>query len=184
MAGVLCAWKLAEAGVNYALIEADEICHGVTRNTTAKITSQHGLCYHKLLRQFGSDKARMYYDINQKALEAYRQMAKTVDCDFETKSNYVYSASSLSALEEEKEALEKLHIPHAFTHELPIPVAVAGAIRFQNQAQFHPLKFASTVTRGLNIYEHTAAREFVGNTVLTDRGRITAVSRTCRMPTV
>jgi len=173
MAGVLCAWKLAKAGVDYALIEADEICHGVTRNTTAKITSQHGLCYHKLLRQFGPDKARMYYDINQMALEAYRLLAKNVDCDFETKSNYIYSAD-LAVLEAERKALEKLRIPHAFTHELPIPVAAAGAIRFQNQGQFHPLKCIAAIAQGLNIYEHTAAREFVGNTVTTDHGRITA----------
>ena len=43
LAGILCAHRLAQDGVNYALIEADRICHSVTRNTTAKITSQHGL---------------------------------------------------------------------------------------------------------------------------------------------
>ena len=174
MAGILCAHKLARSGVDYALIEADEICHGVTRNTTAKITSQHGLCYHKLLRRFGEDKARMYYDINQMALEEFRQLASSVACDFETKSNYSFNTHSEETLEREMLALEQLRIGHAFVQKLPIPVAAGGAIRFQNQGQFHPLKLVSEIAKDLRIYAHTPAREFVGNTVLTDRGRITA----------
>ena len=43
LAGLLCAWRLKQAGVNVALVEADTICSGITKNTTAKITSQHGL---------------------------------------------------------------------------------------------------------------------------------------------
>ena len=45
MAGILCAGFLQRAGVDYALVEADRICSGITKNTTAKITSQHGLIY-------------------------------------------------------------------------------------------------------------------------------------------
>ena len=48
MAGILCAWKLREAGVDCLLLEADRICGGVTAGTTAKITFQHGLCYDKM----------------------------------------------------------------------------------------------------------------------------------------
>ena len=47
IAGILCAKALQEAGVNYILLESGRICSGVTKNTTAKITSQHGLVYHK-----------------------------------------------------------------------------------------------------------------------------------------
>ena len=43
MAGLLCAYRLAQAGVDYALVEANRIGCGITKNTTAKITSQHGL---------------------------------------------------------------------------------------------------------------------------------------------
>lgn len=35
--GLLCAHKLHEAGVEYALVEANEICSGITVNTTAKL---------------------------------------------------------------------------------------------------------------------------------------------------
>ena len=50
IAGVLCALELQNAGVDYILAEADCIGKGVTENTTAKITSQHGLIYSKIFK--------------------------------------------------------------------------------------------------------------------------------------
>ncbi len=43
MAGLLCAYFLKERGVDYLLVEKDTIASGITGNTTAKITAQHGL---------------------------------------------------------------------------------------------------------------------------------------------
>ena len=51
LTGILLAYKLKELGVQYALVEADKICSGVTLNTTAKITSQHGLIYSKISKR-------------------------------------------------------------------------------------------------------------------------------------
>ena len=61
LAGILTACMLRQAGIDYLLIEADRICSGVTRNTTAKITSQHGLIYSKLMNTFDADTARLYW---------------------------------------------------------------------------------------------------------------------------
>ena len=174
MAGILCAYRLAGSGVDYALIEADQICHGVTRNTTAKITSQHGLIYGKLIREFGAEAAWKYWEANETALKEYRKLSCKVECDFEAKDNYIYSADSTKVLEEEMAALEQLDIPAQYVQALPLPFQTAGAIRFRHQAQFNPLKLVSGIADGLNIYEQTAARAFEGNTVLTDHGKITA----------
>ena len=174
MAGLLCAYKLSKKGVDCTLIEADRICGGVTRNTTAKLTSQHGLIYHKLLQMHGPDRARRYWEANEAALEEFRRLAKTIDCDFQPEDNYIYSLNDLTALEAEKAALDSLGIPAEMVKALPLPFPVKGAIRFGNQAQFHPLKFAAGITKDLYIYEHTPARECAGNTVITDNGKITA----------
>ena len=69
IAGILCAYMLDRAGVDYALVEAERICDGITKNTTAKITSQHGLIYHSLIRRFGEEKARLYLEANENAVE-------------------------------------------------------------------------------------------------------------------
>ena len=174
LAGILCAYELKRAGVNYALIEADRVCHGVTRNTTAKITSQHGLIYHKLLRQFGAEKTRLYWEANQRALERYRQLSKTIPCDFEEKDSFVYSLDREVKLEKELSALQSAKIPADYADKLPLPIRTAGAVKFPKQAQFHPLKLAAGVLPGLNIYEQTAAKAFDGRDVVTDRGKIRA----------
>ena len=85
IAGFLCAYMLQNTGIRYALIEADRICGSVTENTTAKITSQHSLIYDKLIRQFGTEKAKLYYEANEEAIERYRDLSKNIDCDFENK---------------------------------------------------------------------------------------------------
>ena len=41
LAGILCAYRLQEAGVECAVVEADRIGCGVSGHTTAKITAQH-----------------------------------------------------------------------------------------------------------------------------------------------
>ena len=108
MAGLLCAYKLTRAGVDCALAEAGRIGGGVTQNTTAKITAQHRLIYDKLIREFGADRARLYLEANQRALEEYRTLCRTIDCDFEEKDAFVYSLDSREKLDRELNALARL----------------------------------------------------------------------------
>lgn len=91
MAGILCAYFLEKSGVDYILAERKTICSGITKNTTAKITAQHGLIYDKLLKSIGLEKAKLYLEANQKALQNYAELCKTIQCDFERKTAYVYS---------------------------------------------------------------------------------------------
>lgn len=176
LAGLLCAYMLTQDGVNCLLIEADTICSGISRNTTAKLTSQHGLIYGKLEREFGPDTARLYWEANEAALAQYRRLSRKFPCDFQEKNAYVYAVEQQDKLEDELSALERSRIPADYVDTLPLPFAVSAAIRFKNQAQFHPLKFAAGIAQGLNIYEHTAARALEGTTVITDHGRIKADS--------
>ena len=59
---------------------------------TAKVTSQHGLIYRKLIRTFGWAKAAHYAQANQEAIRAYRDIiqAEGIDCGWEEKRAYVY----------------------------------------------------------------------------------------------
>ena len=148
MAGILCAHFLRQAGVDCVLAEADRLCAGATGNTTAKITSQHGLVYDGLLRRFGAEKAGMYLHANEAALARYRGMCREIDCGFEEKDAFVYSLDDRGKLEKELAALEKLGFHAGFTDKLPLPFPVAGAVRFERQAQFDPLRFAAAAARG------------------------------------
>ena len=175
MAGILCAYMLQQAGVPYILVEAETIGGGITKNTTAKITSQHGLIYDKLVWRFGVERARQYFEINEAALAKYRHLCRDIGCDFEEKDAYVYSLDQPAKIEKELKALEKLGGRAAFADGLALPFPTAGAVKFPGQAQFHPLKFLFAMARNLNIYEHTKVLQLLeGTTAVTDRGTITA----------
>ena len=115
LAGLLCAHKLAQSGVDYALVEADRVCGGISKNTTAKITFQHGLIYDKLLREFGAEKARLYLEANRAALEEYRNLCRNIDCDFEEQDAFVYSCRDCRKLDRELETLARLRPPPCCT---------------------------------------------------------------------
>ncbi len=172
MAGILTAYFLHQRGVSYVLVEKDRICRGISGNTTAKITFQHGLIYHKLLKN-GESIARAYLNSNREALGIFSRLCRETDCDYEIKDNYVYS-SDINKLEYELEALQKLGCSAGFCEEVPIPVKVAGAVRISDQAQFNPMKFVSHISKGLKIFENTFVREMIGTTAVTDRGKINA----------
>lgn len=174
MAGLLCAYQLHQAGVPYVLAESDTICSGVTKNTTAKLTVQHGLIYHKLIARFGVERARGYLAAQEEALGRYRTLCRHLDCDYEEQDSYVYARDNLRNIERELDALHRLGFPGEFASQLPLPFAVAGGVKFPRQAQFHPLKFAAAISQGLNIYEHTMVKELVGRTAITNHGRIHA----------
>ncbi len=174
LAGLLCAWNLTCSGADCVLIEENRIMHGVSGRTTAKLTSQHGLIYGALLKKYGLEQARLYWQINQNAVEALSTIAESADCGFTRENSYIYSTGGTKTLEAEMAAYDLLGIPAHWTEALPLPFPVSGALCFPNQAQFHPLKLAAHTSSGLRIFENTKALAFIGNRVETPKGIVTA----------
>lgn len=177
MAGLLCAYRLSQAGADCILVEADRICGGITKNTTAKITSQHGLVYDKIIRMFDVETARLYLEANQAALDQYRTLCQDIDCDFVEQDAFVYTTDYQQNIDRELSALKKIGFPAQFLDRLPLPFPIAGAIRFERQAQFHPLKFAAAIVQdqNLRIFEHTKVLELSpGTAIVTNGGKISA----------
>lgn len=174
IAGILTAYFLQQQGVNYVLVEKNKICGGTTSNTTAKITFQHGLIYHKILKSMGTEKAKMYLDANKYAFEKYAEMCANIDCNYEIKDNYVYSTNNRAKLENEVSALEKIGYTSTLCDNIKLPFETVGAVKFPNQAQFNPLKFIAEIAKNLNIYEDTFVTEMIGKTAITPHGKINA----------
>lgn len=176
IAGILTAYMLKQKGREVVLIDAAEIASGNTKNTTAKITSQHDLIYSKLIAEFGEEKARQYAKANELAIKKYKEIIeyKRIECDFEEKPAYVYSLNEVDVLKEEVEAAKNLGIDAEFVQEVNLPFKIKGAVKFNNQAQFNPLKFLRGISNELVIYENTRALEIKENLVVTSGGNITA----------
>lgn len=176
IAGILTAYMLKQKGREVVVIDAAEIASGNTKNTTAKITSQHDLIYSKLITEFGEEKARQYAKANELAIKKYKEIIedRRIECDFEEKPAYVYSLNEVEVLKEEAEAAKKLSIDAEFVQEANLPFKINGALKFNNQAQFNPLKFLKDISNELVIYENTRALEIKENLVVTSGGNITA----------
>lgn len=176
MAGLLTAYYLRERGKRVLILEADEVASGQTERTTAKITSQHGLKYSKLIKQAGIEKARLYAQANEAAIREYERLIRIecIDCQFEKTASYLYSKENEAALQEEARAANTLGIDAFFTKETELPFPVAGAVCFCNQAQFSPLKFVKYICADLEIWENTKVVGFKDDAVITEKGTITA----------
>lgn len=171
--GILTAFMLQKEGIDYLLVEKNRICSGTTQNTTAKITFQHSLIYSKLLKNAGEETAKAYLLANKEGFNTLCKLCGNTDCDFEIKNNYVYSKDR-KKLEDEMTALERIGHNAKFYEHIALPVEAKGAVCFENQAQFHPLKFLSEIAKGLNIFENSFVKEMKGTTAITDKAEIKA----------
>ena len=185
--GVTAAYLLQQEGRSVALLEADRIVRGVTGYTTAKITSGQNLIYSELVGKFGRDGARLYGESNEAALAKIAELVERlgIDCDFERQDNYTYteSDSELSSVREEAETAASLGLPASFVTETALPFPIKGAVRFTNQAQFHPRKYLLALAEriasaGGFIFENTKALGVDEDddvcTVVTESGKVTA----------
>lgn len=171
LCGMLTAHRLQAAGVRCVVVEAKAVGSGITKNTTAKITAQHGLIYADLVKRRGVEKARQYYDANMRAIGNYRTLAEQFSCDFEEKAAYVYSTDDRYKLENEAKAYHELGITSRIEESPPLPIDTVGAIAMGGQAQFHPLKLLYSLAEGLKIYENTLIYKVEGRVAYTANGR-------------
>ncbi len=172
IAGILCAYKLKNTGVDCTLVEATQICGGITKNTTAKITLAHGLIYDKMIKRFGQDKAKLYVQAQIDAEKEYALLCGGIDCDYEAKDSYVYSLDDTKKIQKEVSALKALGVNAEFSDANELPFKVAGAVCVKNEAQFNPLKFLYAIAKDLPIYEDTKVLELKPNLAITNRGKI------------
>lgn len=176
LTGILTAYYLQQAGVPTVILEADRIGSGQTKNTTAKITSQHNLIYDRLIQTLGSRMAFAYGWANENAIEEYEKLIsqKGIACDFVRCPSYLYSETNERLLRQEAEAASSIGIEASFEKDSELPFRVAGVVRFEQQAQFDPLKFLAAMAEEVTVYEQTEVWKVEGNRVETNRGCVTA----------
>lgn len=186
IAGITAATLLQKAGKTVALIEAQDVGMGASGHTTAKITSLHQLIYAPLIDKIGEDKARLYAESQQAAIKQLATLVtqEQIDCDFERKSAYSFAESeeNLQLIKDEVEAALKFGLPASFVRETSLPFPIAGAVRFDNQAQFHPRKYILSLAKrlpgnGSYVFEKTRVQSVEEGSpckVITDRGSLSA----------
>lgn len=175
MVGITSAFLLKQEGFTVAILEADTIINGTSGNTTAKITSQHGLIYDNLIKSFGKEKAKLYAKANEQAIKTVYDIINknNIDCDFSWQSAYVYTQTDdyVNKIKNEVKAALSLGINAEFRDDLPLPFQIKGAVEFKKQAQFHPRKYLLNLAKqipeeGSYIFENTKVKDIVEDSPL------------------
>ncbi len=181
--GVSTARALKDRGLTVALVEALRIGQGVSGKATAKVSSQHGICYTKLEKKFGEEAARLYADAQESGLRSIAELVDRfgLDADFERKAAFVYTREEkhVDDLEKEVELAKKLGLPASLTTDTGLPYEVLAAMRWDNQAQFHPIKYvaglAATIPGdGCHVFENSRVAEWEPTRLVTENGDVRA----------
>jgi glycine/D-amino acid oxidase-like deaminating enzyme/nitrite reductase/ring-hydroxylating ferredoxin subunit len=174
--GLTTALLLERQGARVAVLEARRVGAGASGYTTAKLSSLHGLTYRRLAGSLGSDAARTYGAANEAGIARVFEIADElgIDCDLRRKPNYTYteSDSDLDKVRGEVELARELGLPASYVEELDLPFPVAGAVRFDDQAEFHPVKYLEGIAAALEgaLHEGTMATHAHGGRVRTAVG--------------
>ena len=109
LTGITTAYNLSKYKIRTVLIEKDEICKQTSGNSTAKITSQHGLIYKYLTDSKGIDFAKKYYEANENAIRDIKNIIdkENINCDFEFQPSYVFTqkVQDVQKIKDEVEAV-------------------------------------------------------------------------------
>lgn len=183
--GIMSAYMLLNKGLKITLIDKGEICDGVTQNTTAKITSQHGLIYNYLEVTFGTEFAKLYLESNQKAIDTIESIVKKekIECEFERADNYIYTCTDeyMQRIKDEVETVQRLGLNAELIDKVNLPFEIKNGIKFPNQAKFHPLKYLYKIVEvlknnGVEIYTNSLVQDTKRNgenyEIVTEKNKI------------
>jgi glycine/D-amino acid oxidase-like deaminating enzyme/nitrite reductase/ring-hydroxylating ferredoxin subunit len=167
IAGMTTALLLARSDLKVAVVDAGLIGHGVSGYSTAKVTSLHSLTYADLAASRGEDHAHVYGEANEAGLAAIARFARefAIDCDLRRRPNFTYTESEdeVDSIREEAECAAGLGLPASFVEgDIGLRWNVKGAVRFDDQAEFHPCKYLVGLAQavrgaGGQIFENTRA---------------------------
>lgn len=180
LTGLTTALLLKRAGARVVVVEAGEVCAGVTAYTTGKVSSLHQLAYRSLRTSFGEEVARAYGAANEAGLALVAELVASldIDCGWRRGPAFTYTTegATLSKIEEEVTAAQAAGLPASFTTATELPFEVLGAVRFEDQAQFHARRYGLALADaidgdGCRICEHSRVVE-----VEASAGRCTVAS--------
>lgn len=167
LTGITAAYLLRKEGVRVALIERDRVCSGDTGQTTAHLTYVTDYRLHELVKHFGKDGARSFWEAGAAAIDQMSEIARETkaDCGFHWAPGYLHESianpdpKERDRLQEDAELAREFGFDATFVES--VPYAHNAGVRFAHQAKFHPLKYLEPLVRaipgnGSYIFEQTA----------------------------
>lgn len=184
--GLTTAYYLTQLGKKVIVLEKGDLGEKVSGHTTGKITSQHGLFYDHLIKDYGEEYAKKYLEANEYAINNIKEIIdkEKINCDFLERKSYVYTLNEDEVLEIEKEvdAVKKIGKEAKLVTKTDLPFKIKAGIEFEGQAQFNPSKYmvglAKSIIKDNKIYNFTTVLDVKKEgelfKVYTNKGNINA----------
>ena len=147
IAGLSTAYEAARWGWNVIVIDRAETIGGVmTPRTTAHLATELDDYHYYLIKARGEDEARIYHESQVAAVTRIEAVCadEGIDADFCRLDGYLVPAelAHMSDIQHEYEACRKIGVEVEWADQAPVLVPDGTrALRFPNQARFHPLKY-------------------------------------------
>jgi glycine/D-amino acid oxidase-like deaminating enzyme len=173
IAGMTNAYLLARSGKSVVVLDDGPIGGGMTGRTTAHLVTALDDRYFELERLHGDEGARLAAQSHAAAIDCVERIVgeEKIDCEFERLDGYLFVPpnESKNILDRELGAAHRAGLSDLeIVERAPIASYDTGkALRFPRQAQFHPLKYLSGLTRAIDraggkIYTQTHASKIEG----------------------
>lgn len=187
IAGLTTAYLLAKQGATVAVVEARDVGSGETSHTTAHIATSDDRYWH-IEETYGAEAARRVAESFDAAIDMIESTvaSERIECEFRRLDGYLFSCARdpQAALEKELAAARRAGVKVELRDRVPIAsIAEGPCLRFERQAQFHPLQYLAGLARAIGnrrgvIYSGTRALDVEerdgGVTVTTPNGKIIA----------
>ena len=181
IAGITTAYLLAGEGKSVVVLDDGAIGGGMTGRTTAHLVNALDDRYYELERLHGEEGSRLAAESHTAAIDLVEKIVakERIDCDFSRLDGYLFvpPGESVDILEDELQAAATAGLRLERIDRSPIDYDTGPALRFPNQAQFHPLKYlaglALAIERlGGRIYCSSHAAEIKGG----DNAKVTCTN--------
>ena len=144
--GITTALLLQRTGLQAAVVSSAPIGMSVTTHSTVKVTYGHGALYSQIEQSLGLDAAAAYAQANVAGFQEILGLVDSlgIECALERDHPHViYAENADEAAEVEKEAevARQIGLPASLSREAPLPFEVEAAMRFEDQAHFHPGRY-------------------------------------------
>lgn len=170
LTGITAAWLLKREGAKVALLDRQRCAAADTGHTTAHLTYVTDERLRTLVKNFGRDGAKAFWEAGIAAIDQIYEIVKSSggDAEFKWAPGYLHGRWDNSdkkdreSLEEDAQLARELGFDAEFIYE--VPFAHRPGVRFANQAKFHPYKYLAPMLRdipggGSHVLENTDATE-------------------------
>lgn len=166
IAGLTAAILLKQQGKKVIVIDQFRVAGGESGRTTAHLTEILDTGYRQLMSDFGKKNARLAAKSSRAAINQIEAFINEfqISCDFQRVPAYLYAEHEkhLSKLKKEFRAFQEVDLQSKWEEHVPLPFPTFGGIRVENQAQFHPGKYLSSLAQsfcgdGCFVFENTKA---------------------------